>query len=255
MLERWLCGDAPAPSPSPAPFPSPSPPPRQVPALHRLHIKAPPPAHPPSLFASCGTAAERSFSPQHFGAAGRRSEAPAMATMVVVEMDSEASCSIPNLTSLSPSLSHRFLDRKFYLLVVIGELVTEEHLRRAIANIERGETAGSGADAGSARAPTQQTPSPQRAGSRFLPLPRGASRGADQVRPAGWGCLDALAYDRSDTCRAQTRKLRSLGLWFLLFIARGTLRPICAHAPPRPTGLGTPPSGASARKPPAAVSD
>uniref|UniRef100_A0A672TKA7 Microtubule-associated protein 1B-like n=1 Tax=Strigops habroptila TaxID=2489341 RepID=A0A672TKA7_STRHB len=57
---------------------------------------------------------------------------------VVVEMDSEPSCSIPNPTSLSPSLSHRFLDSKFYLLVVIGELVTEEHLRRAIANIERG---------------------------------------------------------------------------------------------------------------------
>ncbi|XP_032600683.2 microtubule-associated protein 1B isoform X3 [Taeniopygia guttata] len=61
-----------------------------------------------------------------------------MATVVVVEMDSEASCSIPNPTSLSPSLSHRFLDSKFYLLVVLGELVTEEHLRRAIANIERG---------------------------------------------------------------------------------------------------------------------
>ncbi|XP_053824677.1 microtubule-associated protein 1B-like [Vidua chalybeata] len=61
-----------------------------------------------------------------------------MATIVVVEMDSEASCSIPNPTLLSPSLSHRFLDSKYYLLVVIGELVTEEHLRRAIANIERG---------------------------------------------------------------------------------------------------------------------
>ncbi|XP_074712816.1 microtubule-associated protein 1B [Strix uralensis] len=60
-----------------------------------------------------------------------------MAT-VVVEVDSEPSCSIPNPTSPSPSLSHRFLDSKFYLLVVIGELVTEEHLRRAIANIERG---------------------------------------------------------------------------------------------------------------------
>ncbi|KAM7024325.1 microtubule-associated protein 1B isoform 5-T5 [Acridotheres tristis] len=60
-----------------------------------------------------------------------------MAT-VVVEVDSEPSCSIPNPTSTSPSLSHRFLDSKFYLLVVIGELVTEEHLRRAIANIERG---------------------------------------------------------------------------------------------------------------------
>ncbi|NWR75179.1 MAP1B protein, partial [Centropus unirufus] len=60
-----------------------------------------------------------------------------MAT-VVVEVDSEPSCSIPNPTSPSPSLSHRFLDSKFYLLVVVGELVTEEHLRRAIANIERG---------------------------------------------------------------------------------------------------------------------
>ncbi|XP_069736799.1 microtubule-associated protein 1B isoform X1 [Phaenicophaeus curvirostris] len=60
-----------------------------------------------------------------------------MAT-VVVEVDSEPSCSIPNPTSPSPSLSHRFLDSKFYLLVVIGEVVTEEHLRRAIANIERG---------------------------------------------------------------------------------------------------------------------
>uniref|UniRef100_A0A8C3KAG0 Microtubule-associated protein 1B/S N-terminal domain-containing protein n=1 Tax=Calidris pygmaea TaxID=425635 RepID=A0A8C3KAG0_9CHAR len=56
----------------------------------------------------------------------------------VVDVDSEPSCSIPKTTSLSPSLSHRFLDSKFYLLVVIGELVTEEHLRRAIANIERG---------------------------------------------------------------------------------------------------------------------
>lgn len=63
-----------------------------------------------------------------------------MAT-VVVEVDSEPSCSIiPNpAASTSPSLSHRFLDSKFYLLVVVGELVTEEHLRRAIANIERGE--------------------------------------------------------------------------------------------------------------------
>ncbi|NXC13739.1 MAP1B protein, partial [Corythaeola cristata] len=59
-----------------------------------------------------------------------------MAT-VVVEVDSEPSCSIPNPTSPSPSLSHRFLDSKFYLLVVVGELVTEEHLRRAITNIER----------------------------------------------------------------------------------------------------------------------
>ncbi|KAM6364414.1 microtubule-associated protein 1B-like [Pluvialis apricaria] len=120
MLEKWRWGDAPAP------------PPRQVPALHRLRIKAPPPPHPPSFPASCGAAVERPFS-QRPGAAGR-SGAPAMATVVMVEADSEPSCSIPNLTSLS----HRFLDSKFYLLVIIGELVTEEHLRRAISNIERG---------------------------------------------------------------------------------------------------------------------
>ncbi|XP_054842734.1 microtubule-associated protein 1B [Eublepharis macularius] len=60
-----------------------------------------------------------------------------MAT-VVLEAESEPSCSLPNAVPPSPSLSHRFLDSKFYLLVVIGELVTEEHLRRAIASIERG---------------------------------------------------------------------------------------------------------------------
>lgn len=73
-----------------------------------------------------------------------------MAT-VVVEIDSEPSCSIPNPTS--SSLSHRFLDNKFYLLVVIGELVTEEHLRQAIANIERGEAAARCRTAAGAAAP------------------------------------------------------------------------------------------------------
>ncbi|XP_038621903.1 LOW QUALITY PROTEIN: microtubule-associated protein 1B [Tachyglossus aculeatus] len=60
-----------------------------------------------------------------------------MAT-VLVETESEPSCSLPTPLATSPSLSHRFLDSKFYLLVVIGELVTEEHLRRAIANVEQG---------------------------------------------------------------------------------------------------------------------
>lgn len=64
-----------------------------------------------------------------------------MAT-VVVEAEPDPSCSIPNPASPTPSLSHRFLDSKFYLLVVIGELVTEEHLRRAIGNIERGKVPG-----------------------------------------------------------------------------------------------------------------
>ncbi|XP_018413739.1 PREDICTED: microtubule-associated protein 1B [Nanorana parkeri] len=61
-----------------------------------------------------------------------------MATLVEPGPDTEPSNSILNPTSTSPSLSHRFLDSKFYLLVVIGEIVTEEHLRCAIANIERG---------------------------------------------------------------------------------------------------------------------
>ncbi|XP_036888328.1 microtubule-associated protein 1B isoform X1 [Sturnira hondurensis] len=62
-----------------------------------------------------------------------------MATVVVEAAEPELSGSISNpAASTSPSLSHRFLDSKFYLLVVVGEIVTEEHLRRAIGNIELG---------------------------------------------------------------------------------------------------------------------
>ncbi|XP_053331467.1 microtubule-associated protein 1B [Spea bombifrons] len=61
-----------------------------------------------------------------------------MATLVEPGPDIQPSNSILNPSSTSPSLSHRFLDNKFYLLVVIGEIVTEDHLRCAIANIERG---------------------------------------------------------------------------------------------------------------------
>ncbi|XP_006875333.1 PREDICTED: microtubule-associated protein 1B [Chrysochloris asiatica] len=62
-----------------------------------------------------------------------------MATVVVEAAEPEPSGSISNpAASTSPSLSHRFLDSKFYLLVVVGEIVTEEHLRRAIGNIELG---------------------------------------------------------------------------------------------------------------------
>ncbi|XP_027945440.1 microtubule-associated protein 1B [Eumetopias jubatus] len=62
-----------------------------------------------------------------------------MATVVVEAAEPEPSGSIANpAASTSPSLSHRFLDSKFYLLVVVGEIVTEEHLRRAIGNIELG---------------------------------------------------------------------------------------------------------------------
>lgn len=60
--------------------------------------------------------------------------------MVVEAAEPEPSGSIANpAATTSPSLSHRFLDSKFYLLVVVGEIVTEEHLRRAIGNIELGK--------------------------------------------------------------------------------------------------------------------
>lgn len=63
-----------------------------------------------------------------------------MATVVVEAAEPEPSGSIANpAATTSPSLSHRFLDSKFYLLVVVGEIVTEEHLRRAIGNIELGK--------------------------------------------------------------------------------------------------------------------
>lgn len=69
-----------------------------------------------------------------------------MATVVVEAAEPELSGGIANpaaaaaaAASTSPSLSHRFLDSKFYLLVVVGEIVTEEHLRRAIGNIELGK--------------------------------------------------------------------------------------------------------------------
>ncbi|XP_048224121.1 LOW QUALITY PROTEIN: microtubule-associated protein 1B [Perognathus longimembris pacificus] len=62
-----------------------------------------------------------------------------MATVVVEAAEPEPSGSLgAPAASTSPSLSHRFLDSKFYLLVVVGETVTEEHLRRAIGNIELG---------------------------------------------------------------------------------------------------------------------
>ena len=63
-----------------------------------------------------------------------------MATVVVEAAEPEPSGNIANpAATTSPSLSHRFLDSKFYLLVVVGEIVTEEHLRRAIGNIELGK--------------------------------------------------------------------------------------------------------------------
>lgn len=167
--------DAPAP-------PLPPPPPHQVPALHRLRIKAPPPPHPPSL-PPCRLRSRRRAAPLR--SAPRSRGAEAMAT-VVVEVDSEPSCSIPNPTSTSPSLSHRFLDSKFYLLVVVGELVTEEHLRRAIANIERGEAAGAGAPPAAPRhPPPAPCPSWARPGAAIAPAPIPPSRASGSLFPGG----------------------------------------------------------------------
>ncbi|KAM8793485.1 microtubule-associated protein 1B-like [Eudromia elegans] len=58
--------------------------------------------------------------------------------MATVVLEAEGGCSPIASAGPAPSLSHRFLDSKFYLLVVLGELVTEEHLRRAVGSIERG---------------------------------------------------------------------------------------------------------------------
>ncbi|KAI1905267.1 hypothetical protein AGOR_G00014350 [Albula goreensis] len=61
-----------------------------------------------------------------------------MATLVE-SAETEPACSSNAMASpTSTSLSHRFLDNKFYLLVVIGEIVTEDHLKCAIADIEKG---------------------------------------------------------------------------------------------------------------------
>ncbi|XP_067885667.1 microtubule-associated protein 1B [Heterodontus francisci] len=58
--------------------------------------------------------------------------------MATIDEDPEASCSKLSPSPSNTSLTHRFLDNKFYLLVVIGEIVTEDHLRCAISDIERG---------------------------------------------------------------------------------------------------------------------
>ena len=54
-----------------------------------------------------------------------------------------AAAAMPSPAS-SASLSQHFVDSKFYLLVVIGEIVTENHLKCAIADIEKGKKMGRG---------------------------------------------------------------------------------------------------------------
>ncbi|XP_036382665.1 microtubule-associated protein 1B-like [Megalops cyprinoides] len=61
-----------------------------------------------------------------------------MATLLE-SADAEPLCNSNSMTTPeASSLSHRFVDNKFYLLVVIGEIVSDDHLKCAIADIERG---------------------------------------------------------------------------------------------------------------------
>ncbi|XP_046870302.1 microtubule-associated protein 1B [Hypomesus transpacificus] len=60
---------------------------------------------------------------------------------LVESADTESMKSTNSHIMASPtpsSLSQHFVDNKFYLLVVIGEIVTEDHLKCAIAEIEKG---------------------------------------------------------------------------------------------------------------------
>lgn len=63
-----------------------------------------------------------------------------MATLVQsADMETLA---VPSNTGASPTSSgppQHFNDGKFYLLVVIGEITTEDHLKCAIADIEKGK--------------------------------------------------------------------------------------------------------------------
>ncbi len=67
-----------------------------------------------------------------------------MATLVDSVVDPPAPfggvSSIKNTASPTAS-THHFDEGKYYLLVVIGELVTDEHLKCAIAGIEKGSSA------------------------------------------------------------------------------------------------------------------
>lgn len=70
----------------------------------------------------------------------RRDRAQRMATLVEsaeMEVLGGSSSSCVGATSSSPS--HHFNDGKFYLLVVIGEITSEDQLKCAIADIEKGK--------------------------------------------------------------------------------------------------------------------
>ncbi|MED6294783.1 hypothetical protein AMECASPLE_020861, partial [Ameca splendens] len=63
-----------------------------------------------------------------------------MATLVEpAEMEAlGAQSNTAGASPTSPSPSQHFNDSKFYLLVVIGEIISEDHLKCAIADIEKG---------------------------------------------------------------------------------------------------------------------
>ncbi|KAK2888104.1 microtubule-associated protein 1B [Channa argus] len=62
-----------------------------------------------------------------------------MATLVEsADMETLGGQSHTGASPTSSSPSHHFNDSKFYLLVVIGEIITEDHLKCAIADIEKG---------------------------------------------------------------------------------------------------------------------
>lgn len=63
-----------------------------------------------------------------------------MATLLVsAEMETLSGQSNTGASPTSCSPSKHFIDSKFYLLVVIGETLTEDHLKCAIADIEKGK--------------------------------------------------------------------------------------------------------------------
>ena len=64
--------------------------------------------------------------------------AAVMETLTLGTSNSSSAASNAMASPTSVSLSQHFVDSKFYLLVVIGEIVTEEHLKCAIADIEKG---------------------------------------------------------------------------------------------------------------------
>uniref|UniRef100_A0A672HKX0 Microtubule-associated protein 1B n=1 Tax=Salarias fasciatus TaxID=181472 RepID=A0A672HKX0_SALFA len=62
-----------------------------------------------------------------------------MATLVQpADMETLGGQSATGAPPTSSSPSQHFNDSKFYLLVVIGEIVSEDHLKCAIADIEKG---------------------------------------------------------------------------------------------------------------------